>query len=113
MSPLSTHKQKSRAAPKAFLKSYVNDFRAAATGVPQDCCLVSNIQGLKRWDEGRWVKGSLVCTLLFWGLFPIPHLRLSHLLSPVTIEHKENLHKLHTDERGQVSNTSHKARRHL
>ena len=40
-------------------------------------------RGLKRWDEGRWVKGSLICTLLCWGLFPIPHLPSSHLLSPL------------------------------
>ena len=29
-------------------------------------------------------KGSLVFTLLYWGLFPIPHLPSSHLLSPLT-----------------------------
>ena len=39
--------------------------------------------GLKRWDEGRWVKGSLLYTLLCLSLFPIPHLPSSHLLSPL------------------------------
>ena len=32
------------------------------------------IRGLNRHDEGRWVKGSLAYTLLYWGFFPIPHL---------------------------------------
>ena len=31
------------------------------------------VRGLKRWDEGRWVGGSLVYTLLYWGSFSIPH----------------------------------------
>ena len=44
------------------------------------------VRRLKRWDEGRWVKGSLVYTLLYWGLFPIPHLPSSHLLSPLKLE---------------------------
>ena len=39
------------------------------------------IRGLTGWDEGRWVEGSLIHTLLCWGLFPIPNL---HLLSPLT-----------------------------
>ena len=34
---------------------------------------------LKRWDEGRWVKESRV---YYFG-FPIPHLPLSPVLSPV------------------------------
>ena len=38
------------------------------------------ITGLRRWDEGRWVKG----TPLHWSLFPIPHLSSSHLLSPLS-----------------------------
>ena len=29
--------------------------------------------------------GSLVYTLLSWGLFPIPHLSLHHLLSPTNL----------------------------
>ena len=29
-------------------------------------------KGLKNWDEGRWVKGSLIHTSLYWGLFPLP-----------------------------------------
>ena len=44
-----------------------------------------SIRGLKRWDEGRWVRGSLVCILLSWGIFPIPHLPLPYLLSPVIL----------------------------
>ena len=43
------------------------------------------IRGLKRWDEGRWVIGSLVYTLLYWGLFRIPHLPSSHLLSRLSL----------------------------
>ena len=40
--------------------------------------------GLRRWDEGRWVKGSFILYALFyWGLFPIPHFPSSHLLSPL------------------------------
>ena len=39
--------------------------------------------GLKRWDEGRWVKGSLVHTLLYRGIFLFTHLPLPHLLSPL------------------------------
>ena len=37
----------------------------------------------KRWDEARWVKGSLVQTLPYWRIFTIPHLPSSHLLSPL------------------------------
>ena len=42
------------------------------------------IRGLKRWDEGRWVKGSLVSTLLYWAHFLCPP-PSSHLLSPLII----------------------------
>ena len=38
-------------------------------------------RGRNRWDEGRWGEGSLVHSLVYLGLFPIPHLPLPHLLS--------------------------------
>ena len=42
------------------------------------------ISGLKKWwDEGRWVKGSLAYTLVYWGLFRIPHLPVPHRLNPL------------------------------
>ena len=31
------------------------------------------VRGLKRWNEGRWAKGSPVYTPPYWGLFPIPY----------------------------------------
>ena len=48
-------------------------------------CLVKGIRGLKMWDAGRWVQGSLINNLLYSGLFPIPHLPLPHLLSPLRV----------------------------
>ena len=54
------------------------------TSFPVICTLkkgIPDFRGLKRWDEGRWV----VYTLLYGGLFPIPHLPSSQLLSPVMI----------------------------
>ena len=50
---------------------------------PLSGTLLSPFRGLKGWDEGRWVEGSLENTLPHWGLFPIPHLPSSHLLSPL------------------------------
>ena len=52
---------------------------------PREICR-AYFRGLKRWDGGRWVTGSLVYRvlglgLLHWGIFPIPHLPSSHLLS--------------------------------
>ena len=32
--------------------------------------LILTFRGLKRWDEGRWAKGSFLYTLPYWGLFP-------------------------------------------
>ena len=43
----------------------------------------ARFRGLKRWDEGRGAEGSLIYTLLYWGLFPIPYLPSCHLLSPL------------------------------
>ena len=41
------------------------------------------VGGLKRWNEGRWAKGSLIYTLLYWGHISYTHLPLPHLLSPL------------------------------
>ena len=46
--------------------------------------LPSILRGLKRWDESRWVEGSLVYTRLYWGLIPVLDLPSSHLLSALT-----------------------------
>ena len=54
--------------------------------VPNDAEIIrllceAGIRGLKRWDECRWAKGSLLQTLLCWAHFPIRQLSLPHLLS--------------------------------
>ena len=42
----------------------------------------------KRWNEGRWLEGSLVCTLPYWSFFPIPIARiLGFLLGSILGSH--------------------------
>ena len=49
-------------------------------------CRVIGSRGLNRWDEGRWVKGSLADTLLKCGIFLIHHLPVPHLVSPPEVK---------------------------
>ena len=53
-----------------FNLQFLDDGSVRGNGV-DDVGACDSFRGHKRWDKARWVKGSLVYTLLYWGLFPI------------------------------------------